>query len=58
MEARLGDVRAENEMLYASEDRVKRFMEEIEHLKGHGRMKDKDIELLNQRNAVLMDENL
>jgi hypothetical protein len=58
MEARLGDVRAENEMLYASEDRVKRFMEEIENLKGHGRMKDKDIELLNQRNAVLMDENL
>jgi hypothetical protein len=30
MEARLGDVRAENEMLYASEDRVKRLMEEIE----------------------------
>jgi hypothetical protein len=58
MEARLGDVRAENEMLYASEDRVKRLMEEIENLKGHGRMKDKDIELLNQRNAVLMDENL
>jgi hypothetical protein len=58
MEARLGDVRAENEMLYASEDRVKRFMEEIENLKGHARMKDKDIELLNQRNAVLMDENL
>jgi hypothetical protein len=58
MEARLGDVKAENDMLYASEDRVKRLMEEIDHLKGHSRMKDKDIELLNQRNATLMDENL
>ena len=47
METRLGDVKAENEMLYASEDRVKRLMEEIEHLKGHNRMKEKDIELLN-----------
>ncbi len=58
MEARVADVRAENEMLYASEERVKRLMEEIEQLKGQGRMRDKDIELLNQRNATLMDENL
>ena len=34
MEARVADVRAENEMLYASEERVKRLMEEIEQLKG------------------------
>ena len=58
MEARVADVRAENEMLYASEERVKRLMEEIEQLKGQGRMRDKDIELLNQRNATLMDENM
>lgn len=58
MEAQLADVKAENDMLYASEDRVKRLMDEIENLKGHIRMKDKDLQLLNERNSLLMDENL
>jgi len=45
-------------MLYASEDRVKRLLEEIDDLKGHLRLKDKDLALINERLSALTDENL
>lgn len=33
-------------------------MDEIENLKGIIRMKEKDLQLLNERNSLLMDENM
>ncbi len=39
----MADVRAENEVLYASEDRVKRLMDEIESMKGQMRVKDREM---------------
>jgi hypothetical protein len=45
-------------MLYASEERVKRLLDEIDDLKAHLRLKDKDLSLLSDRLSSLTDENL
>ena len=58
MEAQVADVRAENEVLYASEDRVKRLMEDIESMKAQMRVKDREMQMMGERNSAMMDENL
>jgi len=40
------DVKSENEMLFKSEERVQRLLEEINDLKALGRQKDRDTILL------------
>lgn len=47
-ETQLADIRQENEMLYNSEQRVKRLMEENNEVKALNRQKERDVVLLQE----------
>jgi hypothetical protein len=48
MELQMADVKKENEMLFASEDRVRRLLDDSNELKAVLRAKDRDIFLLTE----------
>jgi hypothetical protein len=48
MELQMADVKKENEMLFASEDRVRRLLDDSNELKAVLRAKDRDIVLLTE----------
>jgi hypothetical protein len=48
MELQMADVKKENEMLFASEDRVRRLLDDSNELKAILRAKDRDIALLTE----------
>lgn len=55
-ELQLAEAKAENEMLYKSEERVKRLLEDADELRSQLRQKDRDITTLNDRLTKLGDQ--
>jgi gamma-glutamyl:cysteine ligase YbdK (ATP-grasp superfamily) len=56
LEHNLEEVRAENEMLYKSEERVRRLLEETSELKAQLRARERDYGIIAEQHARLSQE--